>query len=56
MFFLNHRIRRGGSRGFVLDDSLDEGFFVESSLNQGQNWLEKFENKFCNGNRGHQFP
>lgn len=44
--FNNYRIKRGGSRGFVLnDDSLDEGFYVES-LNKGQNWLEKYENKF----------
>lgn len=43
------RIKRGGSRGFVLnDDSLDEGFYMES-LNQGQNWLEKYQNKFSNG-------
>lgn len=45
----NRRIKRGGSRGFVLnDDSLDEGFYVES-LNQSQNWLEKYENRFANG-------
>lgn len=30
------------------DDSLDEGFYVES-VNQGQNWLEKYQNKFSNG-------
>lgn len=49
-FNKNERIKRGGSRGFVLtDDSLDEGFYVES-LNQGQNWLEKYEKKFSNGN------
>lgn len=52
-WFLAHdhfrRIKRGGSRGFVLnDDSLDEGFYMES-LNQGQNWLEKYQNKFANG-------
>lgn len=47
LFFF--RIKRGGSRGFVLnDDSLDEGFFIESS-NQGQTWLEKYQNKFANG-------
>ncbi|XP_055326959.1 uncharacterized protein LOC129580499 isoform X2 [Sitodiplosis mosellana] len=44
------RIKRGGSRGFVLnDDSLDEGFFMES-VNQSQTWLEKYENKFSNVN------
>lgn len=44
----NSRIRRGGSHGFVLtEDSLDEGFYMES-LNQEQNWLEKYENKFSN--------
>lgn len=44
-----YRIRRGGSRGFVLnDDSLDEGFYVES-LNQEQNWLEKYQNKLSMG-------
>lgn len=47
--FKNCRIKRGGSRGFVLnDDSLDEGFFMES-VNQSQNWLEKYEHKFSDG-------
>lgn len=44
-----YRIRRGGSRGFVLtEDSLDEEYFIQS-LNQEQNWLEKFRSKFTNG-------
>lgn len=49
IFIFIFRIKRGGSRGFVLnDDSLDEGFFIESS-SQGQNWLEKYQNRFANG-------
>lgn len=44
------RIRRGGSRGFVLtEDSIDEDYFMQESLNQEQNWLDKFRNKFVNG-------
>lgn len=45
----NCRIRRGGSRGFVLtEDSLDEGFFIES-MNQEQSWLQKYQNKIGKG-------
>lgn len=39
------RIRRGGSRGFMLkEDSLDEDFYKES-LAQEKEWLDKFRNK-----------
>lgn len=43
------RVRRGGSRGFVLtEDDIDEEFFRES-LHQEQNWLDKFQNRIVNG-------
>lgn len=40
------RIRRGGSRGFVLkEDSVDEDLYMES-LNQETSWLDNFRNKY----------
>lgn len=39
------RIRRGGSRGFVLtEDSMDDDFYI-NSLIQEKEWLDKFRKK-----------
>lgn len=39
------RVRRGGSRGFMLhEDSLDDQFLRES-LQQEREWIDKFRNK-----------
>lgn len=39
------RLRRGGSRGFMLtEDSLDENFYKDSLLQETE-WLNKFRNK-----------
>jgi len=39
------RVRRGGSRGFVLhEESLDDQFLRES-LQQEREWIDKFRNK-----------
>ncbi|XP_021924536.1 uncharacterized protein LOC110832134 isoform X3 [Zootermopsis nevadensis] len=39
------RVRRGGSRGFMLqEDSLDDQFLRES-LQQEREWIDKFQNK-----------
>lgn len=41
----NYRIRRGGSRGFVLtEDSMDDDFYI-NSLIQEKEWLDKFRKK-----------
>lgn len=43
------RIRRGGSRGFVLqEDSLDDEFYLET-MRQEQTWLQRFRQKTSNG-------
>lgn len=42
---LSFRVRRGGSTGFALhEDSLDEAF-LQNSLHQEQQWIDKFRNK-----------
>lgn len=39
------RLRRGGSRGFVLqEESLDEDF-LKDSLSRERQWIDKFKNK-----------
>uniref|UniRef100_A0A6P7FKF7 poly(ADP-ribose) glycohydrolase n=1 Tax=Diabrotica virgifera virgifera TaxID=50390 RepID=A0A6P7FKF7_DIAVI len=39
------RVRRGGSTGFALkEDSMDDNF-LENSLNQEKEWIDKFRNK-----------
>lgn len=39
------RIRRGGSRGFVLtEDSMDDDFYIDSLI-QEKEWLDKFRKK-----------
>lgn len=44
------RVRRGGSRGFVLtEDSNDEDYF-RYAPNQELNWLERLHSKVANGN------
>lgn len=40
-----YRLRRGGSRGFVLqEESLDEDF-LKDSLSRERQWIDKFRNK-----------
>ncbi len=39
------RIRRGGSRGFMLtEDSMDDDFYIHSLI-QEKEWLDKFRKK-----------
>lgn len=40
-----NRVRRGGSTGFALgEDSLDENF-LQNSLQQERQWIDKFKSK-----------
>lgn len=48
------RIKRGGSRGFVLrEDSMDEDLMLEAMTNE-QNWLEKLRTRFPNNGKLNQ--
>lgn len=42
---LYFRVKRGGSTGFALnEDSFDDNF-LENSLNQEKEWIDKFRSK-----------